>query len=434
MQIVPELARPSLRPHRLRFLQSIRWRAGLTVLLFASILIFCSFAQAQDESGKAASDENWIATWGCAPGFAIGEEISNQTIRQFARISVGGKRVRIRLSNETGTQPLVIGAAHLALAGSEKGSIDPSSDHVLTFNGSPTITVAAGAPVLSDPVDLEVRPLTTLAISLHITRDTGAAVIHPLANQTTYLSQSGDQSGATTIADATTVTERYFLTRIEVSSPNDAGTIVALGDSITDGRGSTFDANRRWPDRLAERLSERGLALGVVNAGMAGNRILHDLPEMVCGPSSLSRFDRDVLSVPGAQFVVVLQGVTDIAHPSLNSLPEQAVSAEQIVGGLKQLITRAHARHLKVFGATLLPSEGEAMYTEEGEAKRRAVNDWIRTSEAFDGVLDFDAAVRDSNHPARLRPGYDSGDHGHPNDAGYRAIGDSIDLQLFAKP
>jgi lysophospholipase L1-like esterase len=155
---------------------------------------------------------------------------------------------------------------------------------------------------------------------------------------------------------------------------------------------------------------------------------------MVCGPSSLSRFDRDVLSVPGVKFVIVLQGVTDIAHPTLNSLPEQAVSAEQIVGGLKQLITRAHARHLKVFGATLLPSEGEAMYTEEGEAKRRAVNNWIRTSGAFDGVLDFDAAVRDSNHPARLRPEHDSGDHGHPNDAGYRAIGDSIDLQLFAKP
>ena len=327
-----------------------------------------------------------------------------------------------------------IGAGHLAIAGPEKGSIDPSSDHVLTFNGSRTITVPAGAPVLSDPVDLEVRPLTTLAISLYVTRDTGAAVIHPLANQTTYLSQSGDRSGATTIPDAITVTERYFLTRIEVSSSNDAGTIVALGDSITDGRGSTLDANQRWPDRLAERLHELGLSLGVVNAGIAGNRLMHDLPEMICGPSSLSRFDRDVLSVPGAKFVVVLQGGTDIEHPSLNNLPEQAVSADQIVGGLKQLIARAHARYLKIFGATLPPSEGEAFHPEEGEAKRRAVNEWIRTSKAFDGIIDFEAAVRDSDHPSRIRPDYDSGDHGHLNDTGYRAMADSIDLKLFASP
>ena len=429
-----EVSLCSVRPSRSRFPQSITPKARPALLLFTSFLIFCSFTQAQNESSKAGGDENWVATWGCAPGFAIGEEISNQTIRQSVRISVGGKRVRVRLSNETGIQPLVIGAGHLAIAGSDKGSIDPSSDHVLTFNGSRTITVPTGAPVLSDPIDLEVRPLTTLAISLYLTRDTGAAVIHPLANQTTYLSQPGDQSGAKMIPDAIALTQRYFLTRVEVSSPNDAGTIVALGDSITDGRGSTLDANRRWPDRLAERLHESGLSLGVVNAGIAGNRILHDLPEMICGPSSLSRFDRDVLSVSGAKFVIVLQGVTDIAHPSLNSLPEQTVSTEQIVGGLKQLIARAHARDLKIFGATLLPSEGEIFYTEEGEAKRRAVNEWIRTSKAFDGIIDFEAAVRDPDHPARLRPDYDSGDHGHLNDTGYRAIADSIDLELFANP
>jgi lysophospholipase L1-like esterase len=408
--------------------------AKFASLLFAPIFIFCSFAQAQDQSGKAPEDDEWAATWGCAPAFPIGQELANQTLRQFVRISVGGKRVRIRLSNETGTQPLVIGAAHLALAGPEKGSIDPSSDHVLTFNGSPTITVPPGAPMLSDPLDFEVRPLTTLAVSLYITRDTGGSVIHPLGGETAYLSQSGDQSGATTIADATTVTERYFLTRIEVNSPNNAGTIVALGDSITDGRGSTVDANRRWPDRLAERLHEQGQELGVVNAGIAGNRILHDLPELICGPSSLSRFDRDVLSVPTIKFVIVLQGVTDIGHPVANALPEQAVSSEQVIGGLKQLIARARARHLKIFGATLLPEEGDVLHNEEGEAKRKAVNEWIRTSKAFDGVIDFEAAVRDPDHPARLRAEYDSGDHGHLNDAGYRAMADSIDLKLFAKP
>jgi lysophospholipase L1-like esterase len=264
-------------------------------------------------------------------------------------------------------------------------------------------------------------------------RDTGATVIHSLGIQTAYLSQSGDQTGATTIPDATTVTERYFFTRIEVSS-NNAGTIVALGDPITDGRGSTLDANGRWPDRLADRLHEQGQSLGVVNAGMAGNRILHDLPEMICGPSTLSRFDRDVLSVPGVKFVVLLQGVTDIGHPAANDLPEQAVSVEQVIGDLKQLIVRAHARHLKIFGATYLPGEGDLLYSEEAETKRKAVNEWIRTSKAFDAVIDFEAVVRDPSHPTRLRPEYDSGDHGHLNDAGYRALADSIDLKLFTNP
>jgi len=255
----PSLYLLRFEPYELVFLQFIRSRLGFVLLLLAPIFIFCSFALAQGES-PGPEDGGWVSTWGCAPVFPIGEELANQTLRQFVRISVGGNRVRIRLSNETGTQPLVIGTAHLAIAGPEKGSIDLSSDHVLTFNGSATITVPPGAPVLSDPVDFEVRPLMTLAISLYITRETGTAVIHPLGNQTAYLSQSGDQSGATTIADATTVTERYFLTRIEVSSPHNAGAIVALGDSITDGRGSTVDANRRWPDRLAERLNEHGLA------------------------------------------------------------------------------------------------------------------------------------------------------------------------------
>jgi lysophospholipase L1-like esterase len=404
----------------------------VTSLVLTAIVSFSFFARAEAQR-TGLEDEGWASTWGCAPGFAIGQELANQTIRQFARISVGGRRVRVRLSNETGTQPLVIGAAHLAIAGPDKGSIDPKSDHALSFNGSPTITVPPGAPVVSDPVDLEVQPLTTLAVSLYITRDTGATVIHPLGIQTAYLSQSGDQTGVTTIPDATTATERYFLTRIEVSS-NNAGTIVALGDSITDGRGSTLDANRRWPDRLAERLHEQGQLLGVVNAGMAGNRILHDLPEMICGPSTLSRFDRDVLSVPGVKFVVLLQGVTDIGHPAANDLPEQAVSAEQVIGGLKQLIFRAHARHLKIFGVTYLPGEGDPLYSEEAEAKRKAVNEWIRTSKAFDAVIDFEAVVRDPGHPTRLRPEYDSGDHGHLNDAGYRALADSIDLKLFANP
>jgi len=396
----------------------------------AGLCLFLVSTPASAERGNS-SDENWVASWGCAPGFAIGQEFANQTLRQYVRLSVGGSRVRVRFSNETGAQPLVIGTAHLALAGHEKGSIDRPTDQALKFAGNLGVTVSPGSVVLSDPVDLEVQPLTKVAISIYITRDTGSSVMHLLGEETAYLSASGDETGETTIADATTAAERYFLTRVEVNSPGNTGTVVALGDSITDGRGSTPDADRRWPDRLAERLNEQGLHLGVVNAGIAGNRILHDLPEMVCGPSALSRLDRDVLSVPGARFLIILEGFNDITHPTANDLPEQTVTIEQVIGGLKQLIARARGHRLKIIGATELPCDGTAFYSPEIEAKRNALNQWIRTSEAFDGVIDFEAAVRDPDHPTRLRPDFDSGDHDHLNDAGYRAMANAIDLQLF---
>jgi lysophospholipase L1-like esterase len=397
--------------------------------LLLGLLATAGAANAADISGS--SPDNWVGSWGCAPGFATGQEFADQTIRQFVRLSAGGTRVRVRLSNETGSQPLVIGAAHVALAGPEKGSINPSSDRALTFNGGSAITISPGSLVISDPVELDVRPLTKLAVSLYVTRDTGSSVMHPVAEETGYLSSSGNQTNLTAIANSSPIAERYFLTRIEVDTANGAGAIVAIGDSITDGVGSTLDADRRWPDRLAERLNEQGLRFGVVNAGLAGNRIWHDQPEAVGGPSALSRFDRDVLSVPGARFLIVFEGINDLTLPKVNLFLDQTVTAEQVIGGLKQLIDRARANHLKVLGATFLPGEGDDRYSGQAETERKTVNQWIRTSQAFDSVIDFDAVIRDPGHPARIRPDFDSGDHVHPNDAGYQAMAEAIDLKLF---
>jgi lysophospholipase L1-like esterase len=428
ISLVPYLAKSNLLAALFRSSDS----CARKIITGSTLLGLLTVAEAENAPDKAGSSpDNWVASWGCAPGFATGQEFADQTIRQFIRLSAGGNRVRVRLSNETGSQPLVIGAAHLAVAGAEKGSIDASSDRVLTFNGDPTITISPGSLVISDPVELEVQPLTKLALSLYVTRDTGLSVMHPVGLETGYLSSSGNQASQTTIPNSSTIAERYFLTRVEVSSANNSGAIVTLGDSITDGVGSTPDADRRWPDLLAERLNVHGLRLGVVNAGMAGNRILHDQPESVGGPSALSRFDRDVLSVPGAKFLIVFEGINDVALPSVNLFLDQTVTAEQVIGGLKQIIDRAHANHLKVFGATFLPDEGDQRYSLPAETARKTVNQWIRASHAFDSVIDFDSVVRDPGHPTRLRPDLDSGDHVHPNDAGCKAMAEAIDLKLF---
>jgi len=409
--------------------------ACTAVLAFAGL----SLSPHETANAKAAaiSESHWVGSWGSPPALPNGPEVGNQTIRQVVRLSLGGSAVRIRFSNELGTSPLMIGSARIARPGQAPGSIDPSTDRALTFGGRTFIMVPAGAPAVSDPVFLNVKSLDTLSISLYVPRSTGPTATHPSGVATAYLSRGGGTAAATTLPNTTTSTMRFFISGVDVAveGPN-VGTVVVLGDSITDGDGSTIDANHRWPDVLAERLTMAHVPVGVVNAGISGNRMLHDLPEAQFGPSALARLDRDVLSTSGVRAMILLESINDIGHSGNAALPEQAVTADDIVAGMRQIVDRAHAHGVRVFGATLLPfaeTVYQRYYSQEGEGKRQAVNRWIRESGVFDGVIDFDAAMRDPLHPDHLAARYDSGDHLHPNDAGYQKMGDTVDLNLLLK-
>jgi len=395
--------------------------------------MFAAIAVAGLLSGSAAAQaDGWIGSWGASVVFPVGPDVNFQTLRQFVRLSAGGKRLRVRFTNATGQYPLVIGAARVArpAADAAPGAIDPATDRVLTFGGAAGVTVQPGAVFVSDPVELAAPSLSTVAISVFVSRWTGPSVVHPAAGAATYISDNGDFTGAAAMPAPHASTSRFFVDEVDVEAAGQSGTVVALGDSITDGGGP-----RSWPNGLAERLAARSNAepVGVVNAGIGGNRILHDHPEDLFGPSALARLDRDVLSTPGLKWVLLMEGINDIGHPTAGGLSEQDVTAGQIIAGMKQIIVRVHAHGAKIYGGTLTPYEGATIhgyYQPEGEAKREAVNDWIRNGD-FDAVIDFDAALRDPEHPTRIRPEYDGGDHLHPNDAGYRAMGQAVDLRLF---
>jgi lysophospholipase L1-like esterase len=376
----------------------------------------------------------WVATWGAAPD-SSGPSIAGSTVRQVVRTSLAGARVRVRLSNLFGSGPVTLGPVRVALAAGA-GAIQPSSDRGVTFGGARVVTVARGAEALSDPVDLAVPALTRLAVTIHVAAGAGPATIHGVGHQTAYF-LPGDATAVPIFPAGDAEASRYFLTRVDVEAGPGAGAVVLLGDSITDGVGSTPDRDLRWPDALAARLQENPAtaSIAVVNAGIAGNRILNDGKRPFIGPSSLSRFDRDVLSTPGLRWIVVLQGSNDITAADMLTTPEDHVSAAQIIDGLTALIARAHARGIAIYGATLLPRGGVQkpfVTTEAGREKRRALNAWIRTGGAFDGVIDFERALGDPARPDRLHPAFDSGDHLHPDDAGYAAMAAAVDLRLFA--
>jgi lysophospholipase L1-like esterase len=422
-------------------MESMMSKSGLlTSLALGWVLFAAPAAFAFDEHGG-----DWVATWGASPQPEVEPvfgppptpvQFNNQTIRMIARISKGGDRIRVRLDNSFGTDSVVIGAAHVAVHASGAGIV-PGSDHELTFGGSPTITIPPGAPIVSDPVDFDVPNLAELAVSIYLPQSTAGLSGHTLGVQTTYVAApgSGDETKAVAVPTPTTTLTRYFLAGIDVLADDEVKAVVTFGDSITDGFNSTVDANRRWPDRLAERLLDRRQSQNrtVVNEGISGNRLLHN----VIGPDALSRFDRDVISQAHVEFVTVLLGINDVGFPAF-SVPNspspfgnQSVTSDQMIQAYRQLITRAHAKGIKIIGATLTPFEGAGYATPEGEAKRQAANNFIRSSGEFDAFIDFDRVTRDPTHPTRLAPQYDSGDHLHPNDLGYKAMADSIDLSIF---
>lgn len=360
---------------------------------------------------------------------------ANQTLREIVHVSIGGSLVRVRLSNAYGKEAVQIGAAHIALR--KKGAaIVAGSDHVLTFSRLSNITIPPNALVLSDAIPLEVISSSDLAISIFLPKSTPGAGIHYSAQQTNYLA-TGDLTSAPDIPNASTFGSWAFLTGIDVAGPEGASTLVAFGDSITDGAQSADDTNHRWPNFLADRLlGQSGAApIGVLDEGIGGNRILHDPNANVAfGVNALARFDRDVLAQPGVKYVIVLEGINDLGHAGPNLFPNEQVSAEDIIAGLKQLTERAHEKGVQIYGGTLTPFAGTVFpgyFSQAKEVKRKAVNEWIRASGSFDAVIDFDKAVRDPANPDHIAPAFDSGDHLHPKDDGYKAMADCIDLSLF---
>ncbi|MDE1178165.1 MAG: SGNH/GDSL hydrolase family protein [Edaphobacter sp.] len=383
----------------------------------------------------AIAAEHWVGTWATSPMAYANNDgkygTAETTYREITHISIGGDAARIILTNEFGTESLTISSASIAprTTGSE---IDPAAARPLTFGGSTSITIPAGALAVSDPVALKLAPLSDVAVSFVVPEQAiHQATAHGFADTTSYTA-AGSLAGAKSLTSPTEITNWPFLKGIDVRANNDdAAAIVAFGDSITDGAHSTKDANKRWPDVLAQRLqADKKLRnLGVLNEGIGGNRVLHDN----AGPSALARFDRDVLAQAGVKYLVIMESINDIGHAQDPVKPYDVVTADDLIQGLSQLATRAHTHGIKVFGATLTPYVGAKYASPAGEQMRQAVNKWIRTSPLLDGFVDFEKATQDMNNPAVFSLLSDSGDHLHPGDAGYKSMGDSIDLKLFTK-
>jgi lysophospholipase L1-like esterase len=397
------------------------------LFLFAFVLLYIA-------SASAAGPDHWVGTWATSPmalpNFEGKYGAEDTTLREIVHISLGGDSARVVLTNEFGVEPLVINAASIALR-TTGSTIDTTNSRPLTFGGHPSVTIPPGALAVSDAVAIKLPAFADVAVSLAIPAQKITQVSHHIfADQTSYTAP-GNVVSSPSLDNATTITNWPFLKGVDVLADEKSASIVAFGDSITDGARSTRDANQRWPDILAHRLAENKKTrnLGVLNEGIGGNRILHDNT----GPSALARFDRDVLAQAGVKYLVILESINDIGHAADPVNPYDVVSADDLVAGLTQLVTRAHTHGIKVYGATLTPYVGAKYSSPAGEQMRQAVNQWIRTTKLLDGFIDFDKATRDPAKPEVFSATADGGDHLHPGDAGYKAMADSIDLSLFTK-
>jgi lysophospholipase L1-like esterase len=413
-----------------------RWTLGVcTLSLLASLNAAPLQAQPQPQP------ERWVGAWASSqqvpePRNALPREaLEDATLRQVVRVTAGGPAIRIRLSNAFGTEPLTFSAVHVArpmAPGSPR--IEPTSDQAVRFGGQAHVTVPAGADYLSDPVPFPVRPLERIAVTVHLPKTPARQTSHP-GSRTTSWTLSGRHVASPDLPGAAPVVHWYQLAGVDVVATADGAAIVTFGDSITDGFGVGPDRDERWPDFLAERLQAdpRTRHLSVLNHGIGGNRLLKD----ELGPNGLARFDRDVLSQAGVRYLVVLIGVNDLGTLTRDGpAPPDAHArlVQEMIGGYRQIVTRARAKGVKVIGATILPFAGTPVYTPTAahEADRQALNAWIRSPGAFDAVIDLDAVMRDPHRPDRLRPDLDSGDHLHPSIAGYRAMAEAVPLELFA--
>jgi lysophospholipase L1-like esterase len=384
----------------------------------------------------------WIASWGAAqqipePRNALPtEDLHDATVRQIFHLSVAGRTLRVKISNAFGTAPLHVTAVHIARPlTADAPAIDPASDRALSFAGASDVLVPAGAEYLSDPIDYPVDALSNLAVTFHLDDAPQGETGHPGSRATSYVVH-GNAVAAANFTSPEKVEHWYQVAEIDVQGSQDAGTIVALGDSITDGHASTTNGNDRWPDVLARRLQQSPAtrALGVVNKGIGGNHLLID----GLGPNALARFDRDVLAPAGVHWLIVLEGINDLGGLTLEGDVSKAQHDDlvhRIIAAYQQIVERAHAHGIRVTGGTITPDGGSDYYHPGAlsEADRQAINAWIRTPGHFDAVVDFDAAIRDPHQPGRMLPAYDSGDHLHPSPAGYRAMGEAIPLALFRR-
>src|ERR1700728_1402612 len=384
----------------------------------------------------------WIATWGASqqipePQNALpAADLSDATLRQIVHVSAGGAQLRVHLSNVFGTEPLHITSVHIAKPlAPDSSAIDPQSDRALTFAGAVDVTVPAGAEFVSDPIAFTVPALSDLAVSFHLDAAPLRETSHPGSRATSWYVH-GDAASAPTLPNPGKVDHWFQLSEIDIEAPPGAASIVALGDSITDGHAATINGNNRWTDILAARLqqSPSTRAIGVSNQGIGGNHLLTD----GLGPNALARFDRDVLAPAGVRWVIVFEGVNDLGGLARNaevSPEEHNARVKQVISAYEQIVQRAHAHVLRVYGATITPYVGSDYYQPSplSEADRQSVNVWIRAADHFDAVIDFDKIVLDPQHPDRLLPAYDCGDHLHPSPAGYRAMGEAVPVTLFAQ-